>query len=80
MDRACSSALCGITVPGVPRARVSAYADDVSAFVSSRSDIEVVLKALERYKLVIGDKINCDTSSVLRLSAWKRVDLPESFG
>lgn len=43
----CSPALRGIAVPGEAQARVSMYANDVSTFVSSCSDIEVVLKAIE---------------------------------
>lgn len=54
--RASSPALRGIAGPGGARAKVSAYADDrgVSIFVSCRSDIEVVQKALERYEKVTG--------------------------
>lgn len=44
-------------------ARVSACADDISMFVSWRSDIEVAQKAFERYEKVTGAKINCDKSS-----------------
>ncbi len=79
-DETGSPALRGIAVPGGSRARVSAYADDVSAFVSSRSDIEAVQKALDRYEKVTGAKINRDKSSGLRLGAWKGVDLPGRFG
>lgn len=44
----------GIADPGGARVRVSAYADYVSTFVSSHSDIEVVLNPLERYENVTG--------------------------
>lgn len=65
---------------GGARARVSAYADDVFTFVSSRSDIEVVLKALDQYEKLTGTKINRDKSSGLRISDWKEVDLSGPFG
>lgn len=54
---------------------VSAYADDVSTFVSSRSNIEVALKVLEQYEKFTEAKINCD-----KLGAWKGVALPGPFG
>ena len=78
-DETSSPALRGIGVPGGARARVSAYADDVSAFVSSREDIEAVQKAVDRYEKVTGAKINRDKSSGLRLGAWKGVALPGPF-
>lgn len=54
---------------------------DVSIFVSCRSDIKVVQKALERYEKVMGGgKIKRNKSSGLRLGAWKWVALPGSFG
>lgn len=51
------------------RVRFSAFAGDVPTFVSYRSDIEVVLKALDRQENVTGDKINSDKSSGLQLGA-----------
>lgn len=47
--RVCSPALHRIAVPGGTWARVSAYANDVSIFVSWCSDTEVVQKVLECY-------------------------------
>lgn len=47
-----SPALWGIGLTGADRASVSAYVDDVSIFLSYRSDIEVVQIALECYKKV----------------------------
>lgn len=69
MHRVCSPAVRGITVPGGAHKRVSSYANDVSTFASSCSDIEVVLKVLERYENATWSKINSDNSSSLRLDA-----------
>lgn len=51
-DRARCPDICEIAIPGGTRARFSAYTDDVSIFVSCRSDIAVVKKALEQYENV----------------------------
>lgn len=67
--RACSLDLREIAVFG-GRTRVFAYADDVSIFVSCRSNVEVVQKALGRYEKLTGAKINRDKSLDLRLAAW----------
>lgn len=48
--------------------------------MSSHSDIEAVLKALDRYEKMTGAKINRDKSSGLWLGAWKGVDIPGPFG
>lgn len=60
-----SPALCRIGLPGGARARVSAYVDNVSIFVSCRNDFEVLQKALERYKKVMEANINRDMSTGL---------------
>lgn len=43
---------------GGGRARVSAYVDQIFIFVSCRNEIKVVQKALKRYEMVTGVKIN----------------------
>ena len=79
-DRAAKPALRGIGVPGGARAKVCAYADDVSAFVSCRRDIKAVHKAVARYEKVTGAKINRGKSKGLRLGAWRgSVPLPGPF-
>lgn len=60
------------------QAMIPAYADDVSIFVTCRSDIEVVEKVLDRCEKVTRAKINCTKSSGLGLGAWKTVALLES--
>lgn len=44
-----------------------------------RSDTEVVEKALERYEIIMGAKINRNKFSGLRLGAWKGVDILGHF-
>ena len=79
-DEGTNPALRGIRVPGGARAKTSAFADDVTIFVSRRRDIEVVLKQLERYEKITGAKINLSKSKGLRLGAWRgRESLPGPF-
>ena len=52
-------------------ANVSAYADDITVFVSRHSDIEAMKNAIMRYEQITGTKINFDKSEDLRLGAWK---------
>ena len=63
-------ALRGVLFAGCVRARVSTYADDITVFVSHRSDIKAVKKVVKRYE-VAGAKINFDKSEGLRLGAWR---------
>lgn len=78
-DRACNPALRVITVPVGARAGVSAYADDVSMFVSCRNDIEVVQKALERYKKVTRAKINRNKYSYIFIIVIIQRNLEETL-
>ena len=65
---------------GIPIAKVSANANDITVFVSHRLDIKAVKKAVARYDQIAGAKINFDKSEGLRLSAWRvGVPLPETF-
>ena len=52
-------------------ARVSAFADDVTVFVSRRQDIEAVKEAVVEYERIAGAKVNFDKSEGLRLGAWR---------
>ena len=69
----------GVLLPGGARARNSAYADDVSVFVSSHEDILAVLQALDEYERITGAKINRSKSKGLRLGAWRRLNPPGPF-
>ena len=70
-DEKANPALCG--VPFVRRywARVSAFLEDITVFVSRRSDVEAVKKAVAKYEQIAGDKINFDKSESLWLGAWR---------
>ena len=73
-------ALRGIPFAGCPRAKVSAHADDITVFVSRRSDIKAVMKAVERYEEVACTKINFDKREGLQFGAWRGgVPLPGRF-
>ena len=67
-ERACP-ALHGIKLTGSIRAKISAIADDITVFMSSRLDILAVKMAVERYIKVAGAKVNFDKSEGLRLGA-----------
>ncbi|CAE1328699.1 unnamed protein product [Acanthosepion pharaonis] len=70
--------LRGISLPGATTsARYSAYADDVSALVSSRAEIDEVSKEISGYEMVTGARINRDKSVGLRLGAWREFLFPD---
>ena len=64
-------ALRGIPFAGPLTARVSAFADDITVFVSRRLDIKAVKKAVGEYERITGAKANFDKSEGLRLGAWR---------
>ena len=70
-DEGTSPALRGIPFVGRLAARVSAFADDVTVFVSRRQDIEAVKEAVDEYERIAGAKVNFDKSEGLRLGAWR---------
>ena len=70
-DERASPALRGVSFAGCVGAKFSAYADDITVFVSRRMNILVVKKAVERYEKVAGAKINFDESEDLWLGAWR---------
>ena len=79
-DGKASPALCGIPPADPLSTKVSAYADDITVFVSRRLDIMAVKKAVVRYKQIAGAKINFDKSKGLQLGAKKGgVSQPGSF-
>ena len=57
-DEEPNPALRGVPFAGWVSAKVSAYADDITVFVSRRLDILAGKKAVERYEEVVDDKIN----------------------
>ena len=66
----------GPSLRGIPffsslAARVSAFADDITVFVSRRLDIKAVKEAVVEYERIAGAKVNFDKSEGLRLGAWR---------
>ena len=79
-DRGTNPALRGIPYAGPLTARVSAFADDITVFVSRRLDIKAVKKAVGEYERIARAKVNFDKSEDLRLGAWRGSDtLPGTF-
>ena len=73
-------ALRVIPFAGRVRAKVSAYADDITVFVSCRIDILAVKEVVARYEKVAGAKVNFDKSEGLRLGALRgAIPLPGPF-
>ena len=70
-DDGTSPALRGIPFAGRLAARVSAFADYITVFVSRRLDIEAVKEAVVEYERIAGAKINFDKSEGLWLGAWR---------
>ena len=70
-DRTTNPALRGVSFAGPLTARVSAFADDITVFVSCRLDIKVVEKAVSEYEWIAGAKVNFDNREGLRLGAWR---------
>ena len=69
-DEKANPALHGVPFAGCLRAKVSAYANNITVFVSHRSEIKAMKKAVERYEKVVKAKINFDKSEGLQLGAW----------
>ena len=79
-DKGTNQALRGVLFAGPLMARVSAFADDITVFVSRRLDIKAVKKAVGEYEWIAGAKVNFDKSEGLRLGAWRGSDtLPWPF-
>ena len=70
-DKKANLALHGVPFAGRVRAKVSAFADDITVFVFCRLDILAVKKAVERYEKVAGAKIYFNKSEGLWLGAWR---------
>ena len=70
-DEGTSSALHSVPFAGPLTARVSAFADDITVFVSRRLDIKAVKEAVVEYEWIAGAKVNFDKSEGLWLGAWR---------
>ena len=79
-DEGTNPALHGVPFAGPLTARVSAFANDITVFVSHCLDIKAVKKVVGKYKRIAGVKVNFDKSESLRLGAWRGSDtLPGPF-
>ena len=70
-DERTNPALHGIPFASSLSARVSAFADDITVFVSRRQVIKAVKKAIGEYERIAGAKVNFDKSKGLRFGAWR---------
>ena len=68
-DEGTNPALRGIPFVGPLTAKVSAFADDISVFVSRRLDIKAVKKVVGEYERIAEAKVNFDKSEGLRFGA-----------
>ena len=79
-DEKAIPALRSILFAGPLSAKVSAYADDITVFVSRCLDIKAVKKAVARYEQIEGANVNFDMSEGLQLRACRGgVPLPGPF-
>ena len=79
-DEGACPALREVLLTGSVRAKISAFADDITVFVYRRLDILAVKMAVARYEKVAGAKVNFDKSEGLQLGAWMgSVPLPGPF-
>jgi hypothetical protein len=54
------------------KTKIVAYADDVTVFLRSQQDIQMVMEAIVCYEQATGARINVKKSLVLALGAWDR--------
>ena len=80
IEEKASPALRSILFAGPLSAKLSAYTDDITVFVSGLLDIKAVKKAVTRYEQIAWAKINFDKSEGMRLGVWgDGVPLPGPF-
>ena len=75
-DEGTNPALHGVPFAGPLTAKVSAFSDDITVFVSHRPDIKAVKKAVGEYERTAGAKVNFDKSEGLRLGALEEYRYP----
>ena len=63
-------ALRGVLFAGPLMSMVSAFADDITVFVSCRLDIRTVKVVVGENERIAGAKVNFDKSKNLQLGAW----------
>ena len=78
-DEGANPVLRGVSFAVPLTAMVSAFANDITVFVSRRLDIRAVKKTVGEYEQIAGAKVNFESKS-LRLGAWRGSDtLPRHF-
>ena len=70
-DKGTSPSLRVVPFAGPLTARVFAFADDITVFVSCRLDIKAVKEAVVEYERIAGAKVNFDKSKGLWLGVWR---------
>ena len=70
-DERTSPSQHGVPFTGPLTARVSAFNDDITVFVSRCLDIKAVKEVVVEYERTAGAKVNFDKSEGLRLGAWR---------
>jgi len=59
----------GITVLGLPRAKLLHFADDMNLFLSKSEDLDVLERTLADSSLAIGSKFNYEKTDILRVGS-----------
>ncbi len=67
--RGSNPGLCCVPFASPLKARVSAFADDITVFISHRLDMKSVKKSVAGYEGIAGAKVNFDKSEGLQLGA-----------
>ena len=73
-DEGTDPTLRGVPFAGPLTARVSAFANDITVFVSRLLDIEAGKNVGGDYEWIAGVKVNFDKSEGLRLGPWRGSD------
>lgn len=77
-----TATLTGVILPGGGgiRAKVSAYADDMTIFLTTEKDFVVTGEILQRFSEATGAKVNVSKSSVMLVGRWsKRSEVPGGY-
>ncbi|KAL7851076.1 hypothetical protein AOLI_G00214320 [Acnodon oligacanthus] len=70
----------GVRIQGSPCVSVSAYADDVSVFVSNRVDVQELEDCLQTYSAASSAKVNWGKSGALLCGPWSSTEAPRLPG
>ncbi|KAL7843426.1 hypothetical protein AOLI_G00249380 [Acnodon oligacanthus] len=70
----------GVSIQGLPCVSISAYADDVSVFVSNRVDVQELEDCLQTYSAASSAKVNWGKSGALLGGPWSSTEAPRLPG